>query len=1567
MKLRFSHLALIGFAALAAAVEASPTSDLLAVRRARTKSVKMGIWHADLNKARAFAEENGMPLIAVWSNGEDCSHCLVFERMAMSPVFREWMATSGYVFYFGVRDDGPNGPTSDGQEGYHGTSFYWCRMKDGSYDPNASRNWPYVRIYWRKATGKLKLDMFETGAALDGEYDALPMPASRGCVDNPKKFVVKGDDGTYNPSARYFIDKLTNKDYGYLRNYVYNPTPKYTGGEFAVPDVKQKPDAGMQLECSATAYDSSFILPLSRTNSTAQATASTNTVICTYPSGVAKTNTVYWSAGQATANVEIRVKNTYLKQNQYAEIVLLDASMSGVATNHVKCVAPVANSPKNPYWIGERTKSTLGWGEWTMDLDMAKAKVSDKAAKGRKAYTLVLIGGPLWCPDCVNLEDHLIESAEFKAWATNSEHLVSCVAIDEPNFNRTSFDPKTAAPTLLSHTVYKDSKSGTGYLTRKMIPLDGNGGINATAVLKRNLDLVSKDLDHGGFLLPEPAGSTAKKTGTWKTGIPCIVLMDSNGRTIGRISQFSNSSSQMSKTDPAILVKRLDEMLQQEADSAEERNDSCWATADRLGNAELVGTTRTLSFTDAADYFRLDMTKGTDIFFNVVPEEKGATVVASIIDGSRADPDAAPLAVVTNDWNGGYLEGLNLPSDNCYLKVSYPTDSACYPTNPYYSLDKDGSTVVHYTIEGFSILRATDVAYTVTNMTDQIGIYLTAGQEYVFEGLDLDGENTKAALTYDEGTGRCVAKTSDVAMLDLIQTPEGAYVLTYQQWKPGIVGFEKTSAAYPEPKEDVEYVINIRRSGGLSGTARVRIGLVPGESTSITDGTVYVWNDADRVFVWNEGENDVKSTVVTIKGNDLPDGDQILTFELVQDGGDAPVNEAQTKFVLTIRDDDEPIPGTLSLVSAGVDEGAVPVTIRSGSTVFSPGGSVLKVTVERQGGAAGMVGCSLSVPGAEVAEASRIWNARETGAKTFTVTLPAFEAGAANVLTATLSGLDGSQVEAAAKYFTIRVTPSDGVKFEQDTLALARTRYVEHEEQEAVILWQTCSSYGADRTVKLVSGTLPPGMDANFDPTRGTQLDADEYSGAMVLMGTPTKAGLFTAVYQAFEDGVPGGLLTVNVNVSDPVALPPTSSEANPSLANTRTFSDILVVDPSRECVVGLLTLTIPRSGRLSARYRTLEGVSAAFLSESWSGVSAGTYSAVLASVDSIGGLVLEVAVAPDGAVSVQMTDPVYGGTFVCYVSASEWSEAKPAAAWKGCYNVSMPQLAVEGKAFAAGDGFVQLRMTEDLAMSRGAMIYAGVLPSGRAFSGSGTLADYSGPGMTFGPTERALPILSASSGDLLTAVCLVDYAADPCRKVFSIDGVMPLWRHSESVEEASYEVQMDAVGCLYDPSVDFVGCCTNKFGTLALKFFATTTNLVADAGFTVNGAKAWQVENAMVSVTRNSAGTNKIKVTEDAAKNGLTLDFLAENRANGIVSGTFRLDFADGPSRTVAYRGIVMPGWGTRDCSTCSDQECDKRPFVSGTCWFDDDYNYQDLRGRSRAISVKRGFPFSIGVVEGQ
>ena len=70
-----------------------------------------------------------------------------------------------------------------------------------------------------------------------------------------------------------------------------------------------------------------------------------------------------------------------------------------------------------------------------------------------------------------------------------------------------------------------------------------------------------------------------------------------------------------------------------------------------------------------------------------------------------------------------------------------------------------------------------------------------------------------------------------------------------------------------------------------------------------------------------------------------------------------------------------------------------------------------------------------------------------------------------------------------------------------------------------------------------------------------------------------------------------------------------------------------------------------------------------------------------------------------------------------------------------------------------------------------------------------------------------------------------------------------------------------------------------------------------------------------------------------------------------------------------MTYKGVVMPGWGSEECTDCGTggSEAKLRPFISGTAWFNDTLEYEDENGRDRTVTVRRSVPFSIGTESGK
>lgn len=149
MKKMMMTLGALAMCALAA-YAASPTATLVKTRRKASQDVVPGVWHAGFSKCKAYAVANRVPLIAVWSNGDACGHCWMFEEAVNHSYFRNWMKNSGIVFYFIHSGDGGDGAVAS-------SVFHWCRK-------NKNTAYPFVRIYWPAG----KVDIATVGDTVDG-------------------------------------------------------------------------------------------------------------------------------------------------------------------------------------------------------------------------------------------------------------------------------------------------------------------------------------------------------------------------------------------------------------------------------------------------------------------------------------------------------------------------------------------------------------------------------------------------------------------------------------------------------------------------------------------------------------------------------------------------------------------------------------------------------------------------------------------------------------------------------------------------------------------------------------------------------------------------------------------------------------------------------------------------------------------------------------------------------------------------------------------------------------------------------------------------------------------------------------------------------------------------------------------------------------------------------------------------------------------------------------------------------------------------------------------------------
>ncbi len=1499
------HVGLTLFALLSAiTVQAGPTSTLLKTRASYSAAVTTGKWQSNFYKAKKYATDNKLPFIAVWSNGDSCGHCVMFEESVNSSYFRKWMANSGMVFYFTYYGDKGDGTTKkSGKKADNGAVasdiFHWCRK-------NTQTSYPFVRIYWPAGN----VDISTVGDKVDGKKDG---------TTGGKK------------AAAFFASKLSK----------FKPTPvvvvpKYTGGSFAVGDTESD---RLEAEIGTTTQ---VELPLARTNTVVN-TVSTNTVVITYPNNTpaAITNTIYWTSGEPETNLTVAIPDTMTTPGSQIEIVLLDAAGTSVATSHVTAVAAPENSPKNPLWIGEKAADELAWGEWTMDLDVATNKVnvynagSDESTSGSgvrlltaastkdRAYTLLLLEGALWCPDCKNTDDNLFLQQKFKTWA--QENKVALVAIDLPSAD----DTASTAPCLLttdkSMSYYMGAiASGASYLSRKMIDTEA-----ASDILDRNWEIAQK------LRLP---GASKKN----RPPVPSVFILRNDGTVAGRIEYFGAVKSPTDASNIDAHIERLNELLRQVDEPEEEANDVAATTMEMIGPRTNV-VDKTVSFTDAADVYRLDpaLTANKRLVFTL----KGTNVVLQL----KLVADGETLATASGLADEGVSVEADVKSTNCYVSVSYPADET------HFAVASTNSTLSTYTLESNFVVQPTELAadnhIVIEDGVNRVTVSLVSNQLYRITNLDTANAENLAALMSTNGPGTAdslyLAQVTDDVPLTL--TGPETYI---QRWNPGTVGFVISSASTLESAPS--YTIRLARRGGASGRATAQVAFNADKSSGYKDLFSLPDGFGDEL-VWEEGDTEEKTLKVTIVENTFADGDQHLYFDAALAGDAAP---GIAQFRLSLRDNDKRVPGKIALT------GTTPAMAKDMMT-YARAGTDVTIELTRVDGTTGEQVVTLAASGGALSETSFSWSNRVTAAETATLSLPS-ETGKVKV---TMTPEKGSAVDGNRRILTVNVLDADVPGFEVDDKRLSATRYLPMAETRIAL-----DDKATDvTTVKKYSGALPQGVKWAFDA------DAKE----LVVSGVPTAAGSFTAVFRAVgpKDGL---TVAVTVDVADPVTSGGGEGGQEPlnaAVATSRTFADIPVFDTTTNRLVGVLTLTLPRNGRASAKYRGVDIGTVTLSCPWWSAIDAGgTLTAELVGKTAEGAdCTMTVRARADGKVEVDFKDPMTAEhDFSVLLPGSVWSNRNPAADFKGYYTVSLPlKKVLSGTPLATGAGYATLKMNTAAAINAGKFAYAGVLPDGRAFSGSAvaTPDEWKETVNTSFWSRAVVPVVTVGSLNVFSGAFQITPGAFDATATNMVQeglcagrcfyrsirrSVAPakeadllFWRHIEKATNACYEAALDAYGTYYVATENFASCCAAVFQSTPLKFYVQDEGEGDSVAWPTNGAPTVTVKYA------TKTKINSIAVAKNTR--GLTLTFTP---STGIVSGAFTLG-----GEKMTYKGVVMPGWGSDSCTACGfvtdypgGADAQLRPFISGTAWFNDDFEYEDASGKSRTISVRSGCPFSIG-----
>ena len=1266
----------------------------------------------------------------------------------------------------------------------------------------------------------------------------------------------------------------------------------------------------------------SVAVPLSRTLASAPF-AATNRIVVTLPRlmGVF-TNEVAWAAGEETKYPEVALPDGVLLKNEQVQLDLLDSQDQLVGTRHIWLIADPENSPKNPRWIGERTSETLEWGEWTMDLDVATNKA---AAAAGDAWTLVGIVGSLWCPDCFKTDEHFLADPAVTNWAANNQ--VTFVAADIPNIGRAT------APTTLSYdaSVNKAGErvtSGAGYLSRHEVNPEA-----AAACLARNYFL-AQNLYHR----PEDTNKN-------RTGVPIFVLLNKQGEMVGRFTRLASTSPTDSSHNLAYLA-RLSEMIEMAGDADEMGNNHVSTTSSAIAVPGGSFSGR-ISHADAIDTIRLEgVACGAEVAISATAGsvDRNVPVVLSVIE-------AANGGTRTIASQSGNLEGLvvtaALETAGADWFVQLRANVSSTKVADAFSAEYEGEegTITPYTLNVAATVllpRETTASNIAAAGEATVLMRLTADETYRFDGLAATGWEAALEVVDAEKMLYKALTTGDVAL----PVSEAGGALEYQLWHPGEVAFEGGDLTLTEKAGLVE--VSVVRTNGVSGSLTASVDV---DATQMAPGRFEIGTlDEEGAFipglptlVWEDSDGDERRFALRIVDDFVNDGDQTLTLTLTGEGA---VDGERVQKKIKILEDDKSGAGVLAITSAK------PAIINS--TVYATAGTEVEFEVTRLDAADGEVGATLtaSVEGL-LSTNELVWCDKSRGAESVkSVRLaipPDFAAG--GTITVSLQGATGgATLDPGAKKFTVSVTAPGSARFARSSaewsgltkVDIAESVEVEKPAEDAVV------------TIRKLSGSLPGGMKAVYDKTEGV----------LKFSGTPNRAGTFTAVYQAVATigavALPGEVFVATFTIGDIAEEFPVFGGTGTSAAKARTFRDVYLVEDQTKRVTGLVTLTIPASGKMSAKYACSEGT-ISFSCTGWDtwDQEEGTLWALLTSRRAkYAEYWMYVTQHADGKVEVEVHDGRFPTVYLVrtLTEGDLWSSDDNARDWRGTYTLAMPVLAympasdydIAYKAAAAGAPTFSLKMVSQSAINAGRFIWSGYLPNGKAISGSAVLSRGD-------DVDGVLPIFFRNSSELFASLVTVEgghadaYESDDpavkaggpnkfgLRAITAAGNALNWWEHTDTRSgNLSFAWTYDAYGSFFVEGESFSDCLLAS-GVLDEVDFTTNQDELPESE--VYGAAGVAEPIAM-----------KVSGQDFAFDSGSVK--LSVNRRTGIVSGKVALPFEVGEVKA-NFRGVALPGW--TGCG-CHGEEIDL-PLVMGACWFADKVLYTDTSTKkAKWLGVRRG-----------
>ena len=1331
--------------------------------------VEPGVWNASYQKAKAYAEENGNPLIVFWGNS-GCGHCRNSEQsIGADEELASWLKENEIVLSLSIGGNS-NFSSSDS------SAAKKFAGPTGSY--------PFVRYYWVDENGvehNKKTQSDTTGAKMLANAKAI----FKGWSPSLK------EAGAFPASSEY--SRLEAEEGTETVDFTMTREEKYA---VATNLVLKALVGGKEMSSTPLVWTAGQL-----------------------------SQDVSVDVSSVTGLKDGEVIDLQVFDANGGTKPLAKTKVTWVAKENAAANPLWIGERKNPYANG--IAPDFEFGEWTMDYELATQVV----AKTEGAFTLVSIQGSQWCPDCANTDRNFLDLEyegvnRFKAWA--AENKVALVTLDIPNF--TDAAGSFSSPTLLSRTAYESTlarnkyvdkdgnpitnfkerdigkkvfpqetpeltaadpaltepakRSGLGYLTRK-----GVSDAEAEKVLSRNHALVTKYTAEGGFHRPyfAPKDPRNEDGNGNRTGVPIFVLLRQDGTVAGRFTQFASVSPfKADRENFEAYVERIEElMLVAAGEDGEIENNHSSTTAESVEamDGRIAGS---VSHADAVDVCRLA---------NV---QTGALQKVSLMAAAGLATGPITLELRKGDavlasTNGTLASGMSVEALVDDAAADYFAAIKPDLTDAAFAAASAETTVRDYLMSTAVVLVPTTTAQTFKPTSETIALRVEMGKIYKLNGIDGPVRDELVNVTNDFYQAWV---SGDVTVSD---TNRAAIV--YQRWETGGVGFDGEGMAVSETAGKVE--IPVVRRGGSSGkvSVDVKLDLERSVCRDAEGNPGYDTNSyKNATFTWEEGKGQTFKLPITLKNGvdyGADGGKYVFTLKIVEGMAEL----SSTEFVLSVSKSVVSGPGTVGFA------GASKVVVRESEGYV--------VTVERRTASDGEVSAQLKTS-AGVLETNLVsWGNHELTAREVKLTgVPAGKT--AKVSFGKFTG--GLKADKTGKTVSVTAVADDAPAFSQTEYAETGYRNVKFSKSFPVI---SMASAANKLTTKKISGSLPSGLKIAWEGT-----------AALVVSGVPTKAGEYEAVYQVIETRgkkkVDGLTAKIAITVVDPTAVDPAHPELPPINASClvkRDFTDVMVIDTCKGRLLGTLTFQIPKgsTGKISGKYVSAAGTVTFKAPKSWSRMEDSTLVSEIEGNRT--GYKLTVKALADGLVVAMLDDPTVGCTLKMELGDEPWSEDDSAEDWKGYYTV-----ALSNETTNAGCGIMTLKMESASDLKKGQMGWTLVLPNGKSFSGKSVLTRGDGEFVylpvfvskkddTFSAVVRVLANAKAQKDEWRASVLLPDES----------DGKNfcgAYWTNGSG--ESATEVGFGVYGGIYDVDEDLDACCIEFYKKADMHFFADGEALAA-------------------------------------------------------------------------------------------------------------------------------------------